>query len=86
MSIRLKIDRSKPIPLYYQLSQGIRTAIKRKYLKPGDRIPSQRKFMREYNLSYLTVDRAIRDLVHEGLLFCEVGRGTFVSEKKENIK
>ena len=73
------IDRSSPIPLYYQLKEYLKARIVSAKMKPGDRIPSERDLIKKHNLSYATVTRALRELVIEGLLIREQGRGSFVS-------
>jgi len=45
----------------------------------GDRFPSVRQIMKEYNVSQFTVGPALDKLREEGLIECIVGRGTFVS-------
>ncbi len=48
-------------------------------MQPGDRIESVRDLMRRYQLSYATVDRALRDLAGEGVIRKVHGKGTFVA-------
>lgn len=48
-------------------------------LSPGDQIPSETSLCDEYDVSRITIRRAVEDLLHEGLLTKEQGRGTFVT-------
>lgn len=47
-------------------------------LSPGDRLPGERRLEEEHGVSRITVRRAIAELVNQGLLVREHGRGTFV--------
>ncbi|GAA1274810.1 PLP-dependent aminotransferase family protein [Saccharothrix xinjiangensis] len=47
-------------------------------LKPGDRLPPQRRFARTHRIAVSTAARAYGELVRRGLAVGEVGRGTFV--------
>ncbi|MDD3925462.1 MAG: GntR family transcriptional regulator [bacterium] len=85
-SIRLNIDTGSPVPLYYQLKEQIRSEILDSKIPPGTRLFSERDIMKEYNLSYPTVTRALRDLVHDGLLDRVRGKGTFVAERVDSRK
>ncbi len=68
-----------PLPLYYKLRESIREKILKGEYLPGSKIPSEQELMEEYNVSRMTVIRAINDLVQEGLLYRKQGKGTFVS-------
>lgn len=47
-------------------------------LRPGDRLPTQRRFARERGIAVSTASRVYAELVRRGLATGEVGRGTFV--------
>ncbi len=47
-------------------------------LRPGDRLPTQRRFARDHGIAVSTASRVYADLVRRGLVTGEVGRGTFV--------
>ncbi|WP_354307785.1 GntR family transcriptional regulator [Sphingomonas trueperi] len=72
-----------PSPLYLQLQQLIREAISGKILAQGDAIPPERDLAVEYDVSRITVRKAIGGLVEEGLLTRRRGAGTFVAERVE---
>ena len=50
---------------------------------PGDKFPSIRQLAETYSISKITVNSVLSNLVTEGLLFVEQGRGTFVADLKE---
>ncbi|MFD1606175.1 GntR family transcriptional regulator [Oceanobacillus luteolus] len=76
------IDKNSPIPIYYQLELQIRQFIESEQLQPGDILPSEREFTEKYNISRMTVRQAINNLVSEGLLYRQKGKGTFIAEQK----
>ncbi len=78
------LDKNTPIPLYYQLKEIIREKIEIGELKPGDLVPSERELSELHQISRPTVRQALKELVNEGLLHREKGRGTFVAEPKLN--
>ena len=76
------LNKNTPIPLYYQLKEIIREQIDIGELKPGDILPSERELSEKYIISRPTIRQALKELVNEGLLYREKGRGTFVAEPK----
>ncbi|OPJ64583.1 GntR family transcriptional regulator [Clostridium oryzae] len=78
----MSIDKSSPIPVYYQLKEEIREKISNSFWKVGECINSERELSEEYGVSRMTVRQALGDLVQEGLLVREKGKGTFVCEPK----
>ncbi|HHW31430.1 MAG TPA: substrate-binding domain-containing protein [Clostridiaceae bacterium] len=49
--------------------------------KPGEKFPSIRNLAEKYGISKITVNSVISNLVNEGLLYVEQGKGTFVAHK-----
>lgn len=74
------IDRDSPIPLYYQLKMLIKRKIEDGTLSAGDRIPTERVMCRQYHISRAPVRQALAELVQEGYIFRQSGRGTFVKD------
>ncbi|MEO0996332.1 MAG: UTRA domain-containing protein [Pseudomonadota bacterium] len=66
-------------PRYLQIKHALLDQIQTGELQPDDRIPSEHKLAQQYSVSRLTVQRAIRELVSEGLLRRTQGSGTFVT-------
>lgn len=77
-----QIDRSSPIPLYFQLKQILQAEIDDGRWQPGDLIPSEQELQESYGLSRTTVRQTLSDLVNEGQLHRQRGRGTFVTKAK----
>jgi GntR family transcriptional regulator len=76
------IDKNSPIPVYYQLKEAIKQKINEGIWKVGECIDSERELSEQYSLSRMTVRQALGDLVQEGILHREKGKGTFVCEPK----
>jgi GntR family transcriptional regulator len=70
----------REIPLYQRMAELIRGRIMDGTYKAGGRIPSETVLSRSAGLSPLTVRKALRVLVDEGLLERYKGRGTYVTE------
>ncbi|MCF0146915.1 MAG: GntR family transcriptional regulator [Clostridium sp.] len=75
------IDKSSPIPVYYQLKNDLISKISEGVWKPGDCISSEREFCEIYGVSRMTIRQAIGELVQEGVLLRIKGKGTFVCEQ-----
>ncbi|MBC7263990.1 MAG: GntR family transcriptional regulator [Chloroflexi bacterium] len=76
------INRREPVPLYHQLKEVLLSKIERGELNPNTPIPSEKQLMEAYGLSRTTVRQAISELVAEGYLYRQRGKGTFVSRPK----
>jgi GntR family transcriptional regulator len=74
------LDHTSPIPLYYQLKDELRRFILTGHLEPHAAIPSEPELVATYHVSRATVRQALNELVQEGLLYREHGKGTFVRE------
>lgn len=78
--IDLDVQRDLPTPLIKQVRDGLRAKITGGLWPAGRRIPSERELAESLGLSRLTVRLALNDLVAEGLLQREQGKGTFVKQ------
>ncbi len=77
-ALAVELDRSSPVPLYFQLAQAIEGAILGGELAPGDRFENELALAKRLNLSRPTTRRAIQELVDKGLLVRKRGVGTQV--------
>lgn len=78
----MQINKKSPIPVYYQLRNLILKKIQDGEYGAGALIPSERELSDSLNISRMTVRQALSQLVVEGVLFREKGKGTFVSNTK----
>ena len=77
------LDGKSSQPLYQQLKRLLRDAIDRRILGPDDALPAERDLASEFDVSRITVRKAIDGLVDEGLLVRRQGSGTFVCTRVE---
>lgn len=77
---------NRPIPLYYQLEQILRSKVEAGEFSPGQRLPTEQELSREFGVSRATVRQALAALVSEGLLRRKQGKGTFITEKVQQTK
>jgi GntR family transcriptional regulator len=75
------LDDSSSLPLYQQLQRALRKAIEIQLLAPEDALPAERDLAAEFNVSRITVRKALDGLVTEGLLVRRQGSGNFVSTR-----
>ena len=80
------INRSSPIPLYYQLIEEIKNQIDSGVYEPGDAIPTEIKLMEHFDVSRATVRQSIQYLVNEGYVRRVKAKGTFVTSRPEKPK
>jgi DNA-binding GntR family transcriptional regulator len=78
LSLQLSVDRTSPVPLYFQLSQQLEAAIERGTLTPGSLLGNEIELAGRLGLSRPTVRQAIQSLVDKGLLVRRRGVGTQV--------
>ena len=78
-----KINPENHLPLYYQIKQNLLEILKSGKFAPGDPLPSEGEMGEYYGVARLTVRQAVGDLVREGILVRERGRGTFVAYPKK---
>ncbi len=76
-----QIDRSSPTPLYSQLKAILLQKIADEW-GPGQLIPGESALEATYGLSRITVRQALGELVNDGYLYRQRGRGTFVKHTK----
>ncbi|ESQ89674.1 hypothetical protein ABAC460_12460 [Asticcacaulis sp. AC460] len=73
----------KSTNLYQQLQDWVRQAIASGELAPTAAIPTERELAEKFDVSRITVRKALDGLVYEGLLTRRQGAGTFVATRVE---
>jgi len=73
----------KANPKYQQLKEILKEEIKKRKLRPGDQVLPEEKIAKKHGVSLGTVRQTMAELVNEGLIYKEQGKGTFIAEKKK---
>lgn len=77
-SIGADLDRTGPVPLYFQVSSRLEHEIRSGSIPPGSRLENEIAIAERLGLSRPTIRRAIQELVDKGLLVRRRGVGTQV--------
>jgi GntR family transcriptional regulator len=75
------LDGRGNLPLYQELQRALRKAIDSRLLGPDDALPSERDLATDFDVSRITVRKALDGLVADGLLVRRQGAGNFVSAR-----
>ena len=79
---RLVVDRTSPVPLYFQVAQHLENLIESGAYPPGTRLDNEIVLADQLGLSRPTMRRAIEYLVDRGMLVRKRGVGTQVVQPK----
>ncbi len=74
------IDRENLQKLYLQLCEIIKKKIESNEWGVGSQIPTEKELCKMYDISRATVRAAVLELVRQGYLFRQQGKGTFVKQ------
>ncbi|MCE8015266.1 histidine utilization repressor [Halomonas sp. MCCC 1A17488] len=69
-------------PLYLQIQQHLLEKIQGGEWEAHHQIPPEEQLARDFGVSRMTANKAIRDLVQQGYLTRQPGLGTFVADRK----
>jgi len=76
-----RLHKESPVPLYRQLKEILKEAIRRGEFRPGDRLPTEMELCETFGVSRITVRQALNELTSEGFLYRQQGSGTFVNDR-----
>ena len=82
MPLDIVIATGSVLPIYRQICDQICRAIATGRLSAGEQVPSVRALAEELVLNPNTVGRAYAELIREGVLEGQQGRGVFVAERR----
>ena len=69
-------------PLYQQLEQTLKAKIEHNQWHKGDKLPTELELSRQYDVSRITIRKALDSLVKSGYIVRRSGKGTFVTNEK----
>ncbi len=76
------LDRSSPLPLYYQLKEALLAYFQQERFAPGDRVPGDFELCERYEVSRTVVRQALTELEYDGVIERVKGKGTFYAAPK----
>jgi GntR family transcriptional regulator len=76
------IDRNSPLPYYFQLKELLVEEVESGRWQPKQQVPSESELCEHFGVSRTVVRQAINNLVQDGLLYRQKGKGTFVAKPK----
>jgi GntR family transcriptional regulator len=79
------IDRTSPVPFYFQLAELLEQEIASGRWEPGKRLPSEPELCERYGLSRTTIRQALTRLEQRGLINRRKGQGTFVQRSQPGL-
>src|SRR5947199_4648216 len=82
MPLQISITTGSTVPIYRQIVDQICRAIATGQLAPGEQIPSVRALAEELVINPNTVARTYADLIREGVLEAQKGKGVFVARRR----
>lgn len=77
--VSIQLDRNSKIPLYQQLADALYDLISKDILKANTKLPTIRKLANKLKVNNVTVINAYKYLEKKGLVYSQVGSGTYVS-------
>jgi GntR family transcriptional regulator len=83
---KFALDLHSGVPVYRQVIDQVRSGVASGSLTAGDQLPTVRQLAVDLAINPNTVMRAYRELELGGLLETHQGTGTFISEKKLEMK
>ncbi len=85
MRMNGRIDRTTPVPLYFQIAEQLRNQMLNQKMHQGDLLTTDERLQQEFEVSRATARRAIDELVDEGLVERITGKGTFVIDQRLRV-
>jgi DNA-binding LacI/PurR family transcriptional regulator len=74
------------LPKYRYIADDIRKRIRSGEYPHGEKIPSENDFVKEFKVSKHTVLKAFSELISEGMIYREKGKGTFACDFSKILK
>ncbi|MBP88308.1 MAG: GntR family transcriptional regulator [Planctomycetaceae bacterium] len=79
----IKVSPGGNRPIYLQIMDRVRQAAARGKLAVGDPLPSVRQLAEQLVVNHNTVAKAYAELVRDGVLESQHGRGVFVAKRRQ---
>lgn len=79
-AVATRLSATAGVPLYVQLRELLREQIRRGDWAPTEPLPTEQVLSEQHGVSRSTVRQAVADLVREGLVTRQAGKGTFLRQ------
>ncbi|MFA6456171.1 MAG: GntR family transcriptional regulator, partial [Bacteroidota bacterium] len=79
----MPLDRTSNRSLHTQIYESIKSQIVNGKLLTDQKLPTQIELAAQYNVSMITIKKALNDLIRNGYLYSIVGTGTFVAKRSK---
>ncbi len=77
--------RHGPVPPYARVKQALKDGLSEGRWHAGDLMPSEAELVAQFGVSRMTVSRALRELLAEGLVDRVQGVGTFAAQLHRDL-
>ena len=81
-----EFDEASDLPMWVQLRNRIAYLIASGYYKPGEKLPTVRKYAADLRIAYNTVSKAYMGLERDGYVTTVRGSGVFVNDERASPK
>ncbi len=78
-----KLSKKAKKPLHWIISEKLRTKIEAGVYSPGELLPSEFDLGELFGVSRTTVRKAIANLINQGLVYTQQGKGAFVKQQQK---
>lgn len=78
-TVWFQVNPRSAIPMYQQVIDGIKSAVAKGLLQPGEKLPSVRELALELTINHNTVVKAYTQLERDDVIEVVRGRGTFIA-------
>ena len=78
-----KLPKKAKKPLHWIISEKLRTEIETGVYSPGELLPSEFDLGELFGVSRTTVRKAIANLINQGLVYSQQGKGVFVKQQQK---
>lgn len=82
MLSKSKISDHVPHPLYMQVMNDLKKQIENQELNPGDTLPTEEWLCKNYNVSRVTIRKAIKELTDDGFIERDFSKAARVAHKR----
>ena len=82
MPLEILITTGSTVPIYRQIVDQVCRAVATGQLVPGEQVPSVRALAEQLVINPNTVARTYADLIREGVLEAQKGKGVFVARRR----